>query len=138
MPSDPEIDAACHAIEVAVEQMVIEFVTEVVAILQETTPFATGHARANWVPQIGRPFERVDGTVRSSKKRGTYSTAGAAKQNGLAQVLSYKLAQGDVFVTNNVPYIRWLNYGKSTQAPAGFVEAAVATAVQTVMGRNAP
>jgi hypothetical protein len=51
---------------------------------------------------------------------------------GVAAVLSYQLADGALWVANNVPYIRRLNYGHSSQAPAGFVEMAIDTALATV------
>ncbi len=134
--ADAEIEAACAALTRAVEETVIELVTEIVAILQETTPFLTGHARANWVPNIARPFTSQDGTVRVTKKRGAFTTAGRRQAEGLAKVLGYKLGQGDVFITNNVPYIVFLNYGTSDQAPANFVEAAVERAIFVVESRN--
>jgi hypothetical protein len=53
----------------------------------------------------------------------------SAQENGVGSVLQYRLRQGAVFVTNNVPYILRLNAGSSAQAPAGFVDKAVATGV---------
>ncbi len=83
------------------------------------TPVDTGHARANWVPSIGAPFR--------SEVSGTSS---AEHDTGVAQVLGYKLASGQMlYVSNNVPYIRRLNDGWSQQAPALFVEACIDRAI---------
>lgn len=90
------------------------------------TPVATGHARANWVPSVGAPHAGED--------------SGAASAAGTAQIMAYVLEQGPLWVSNNVPYIRFLNYGSSQQAPAMFVEAAVMRAfafVEAKLGREA-
>lgn len=85
------------------------------------TPVDTGHARASWVPSVGSPnHTAVDGG----------STA--AHDGGVAQVLSYKLGQGSLYLTNAAPYIRRLNDGWSDRAPALFIERAIAQALATV------
>jgi hypothetical protein len=132
---DDDIDAAFGAFARDVEETVIEFVTEIVALLQETTPFLTGHARANWVPSIGRPYITVTDQQGRRDTRGRFTRSGA-QASGLAEIVSYKLSQGDVFITNNVPYINRLNSGHSTQAPAGFIEDCVATAIARVSARG--
>lgn len=86
------------------------------------TPVDTGWARANWVPAIGTRFEGTSGS------RAAVSDGDA--QAGIASVLGYKLAQGRVIISNNVPYIGGLNEGTSRQAPAAFVQAAIVKAVE--------
>lgn len=86
------------------------------------TPVDTGWARANWVPAIGTRFEGTAGS-RSAVSEGD-------AQAGIASVLAYKLAQGRVIISNNVPYIGGLNEGTSRQAPAAFVQAAIVKAVE--------
>lgn len=89
------------------------------------TPVDTGWARANWVPDIGSPRTEPVG----SRDRVDSGSA----QAGLARVVAgYRLAQGPVFLSNNVPYITFLNDGSSRQAPAGFVQQAIAEAVRAV------
>lgn len=80
------------------------------------TPVQDGNARANWVPSVGAP---------SSVDAGDAAAGNAANASGVAQVLSYKLGQGDLFIVNRTPYIKRLNDGWSKQSPALFVEAAV-------------
>lgn len=134
--SDAEIDGIIAALERGYSEMIIEFVTEVVAILKETTPFDTGHARANWIPSIGSPISRIDGLIKETKKKGRFTTAGKMQDAGLAEMLTYRLADGDAYVSNPVPYVRFLNYGTSDQAPANFFEAAVQKAISIVEARN--
>lgn len=81
------------------------------------TPVDTGHARANWVESVGAPWlEEI---------------AGAALADNLGAILNYKLADGPAFISNNVPYIELLDL---FVAP-GFVEVAIARALQTVNAR---
>lgn len=55
-------------------------------------------------------------------------------QQASAQIAStYRLAQGVIFIVNNVRYGVFLNRGSSAQAPAMFVEQALATAVRATI-----
>jgi hypothetical protein len=114
-----------RAIERLTEK-VVKFVTlEVQANLQAApqeggTPVKTGFARASWIPSVGQATDRVAGS-RQAVNIGP-SEAGAA------EVMMYRLNQGAVFVSNNAPYIMKLNAGYSRQAPAGFVDNAIAQA----------
>lgn len=106
-------------IERAAKALIIEIARE----LKRSTPVDTGHARANWIPSIGSPNTAED-------------SSGALAQAGAALVAAYKLSSGKLFVTNVVPYIRRLNEGSSTQAPALFVESAVKRAVATIRSKT--
>jgi hypothetical protein len=99
-----------------------ELVLEIVKELIKSTPVDTGHARANWVPSIGEPFASEVGDA-------------SAQQAGITTVLTFKLGDGVLYVSSNVPYITALNYGHSQQAPAMFVEAAVDRAFAKVNAR---
>jgi hypothetical protein len=86
--------------------------------LRRATPVDTGHARRNWVPSVGQQLtEPVEDD--------------AAHGAGIQQIIAYTLSQGALWVSNAVPYIQRLNYGHSTQAPAGFVEVAIDRAFAT-------
>lgn len=120
-----------------VEKLIKKLVLDIVANLQAApteggTPVDTGWARANWIPQIGSPRERVAGS-RDQAEAG--NLPGDAAQ-GVAQVATgYTLAKGPVFITNNVPYILALDAGSSKQAPKGFVRRAIVKAVRVDLGR---
>lgn len=91
--------------------------------LRLATPVDTGHARRNWIPSVGEP----------NAAEATNESAHAA---GVAEVLAYQLSQGAVWVANVVPYIRSLNWGHSKQKPAGFVDRAIALALQAVADKG--
>lgn len=79
--------------------------------LVNTTPVDTGRARSNWIPSINvvNPV-----TVEPNNKP------------SIAPVLKEFKITDTILISNNLPYIRRLNEGSSKQAPAGFVDAAVA------------
>lgn len=115
-----------------VERTVQRIALNVVANLQEDTPVDTGWARANWIPEIGTPFEGTAGT-REAAESGNVDVA--TQQFGIAKVATaYKLGP-PIYITNNVPYIERLNEGSSSQAPAAFVQAAILRAVRDTVAR---
>lgn len=100
------------------ERRVVRIMLGIQSRLVARTPVDTGWARANWIPNVGRPIRSTVGS-RDAVTQGW-------QQAGTAQVLGYKLKSGkDIFITNYVPYIGDLNDGSSSKAPAGFVQAAV-------------
>lgn len=76
-----------------------------------STPVKDGRARGNWQTTVGSPA----GTeTRREDPSGTQA---------IAEVMA-NTPQGagqEVFLTNNLPYIEKLEYGSSTQAPAGMM-----------------
>lgn len=101
----------------------------VVANLREDTPRDTGWARSNWIGSKRRPS---DGLSEPSGRPsgGDVATARAAQAAGEAEIASFKLEDGALYVANNVPYIQPLNSGSSKQAGEGFVERAIERAVR--------
>lgn len=81
-----------------------------------------GLARSNW--QIARGSARAIAPAASE---------GEAIARGLAIIRSFR-ADEDAIISNPVPYINRLNDGSSTQAPAGFVNAAISAAAATARG----
>lgn len=86
--------------------------------LGATTPVDTGLARGNWQVTKGAPAQDVVGL----RSLGSMLASAAAK---LAGPIKGSL----VYITNNLPYIGRLNAGSSTQAPSGFIEAALRKAI---------
>jgi hypothetical protein len=84
------------------------------AELTVATPVDTGNARANWQATLDAPAVDVV-TVSTGAMEPPGKDFDAARLR---------------FVANNVAYIQRLDAGHSKQAPAGFVRAALAKAVQ--------
>ncbi len=114
------------------EKLVTRLTLNVTANLVETTPVDTGWARANWVPKIGTPRTRTAGT-RAAAENGKIDRS--PQTDGLLSVLGYKLGPS-IFISNNVPYIKKLNAGSSSKAPAAFVQSAVLRAVKQTVTRS--
>lgn len=87
------------------------------AELVNTTPVDTGRARSNWLPSLNVPDLR------------TVEPGGKPAVGPVAD--SFRI-DDTILITNNLPYIRRLNEGSSLQAPAGFVEAAIARGISSV------
>ena len=108
-----------------VEQEIRNTAVAVTEELRDATPEQTGLAKYSWIPSItfnDLPFDLDQGDVAPSVQR-------ARQQAGIAEVRTWTLNQGDIFIENNVVYITDLNAGSSPQAPAGFVEVAILSGV---------
>jgi hypothetical protein len=118
------------------------------------TPVDTGFARGHWTPSVGAPVTaparppkkvvltpggKVSGTGTVDRKAAR-SEGSAARAANLAKARSlsetYKLSMGRPYLSNNVPYIVYLNEGSSAQAGAKFIEKAVDKAVRSFDGRS--
>ena len=95
------------------------------------TPVDTGRARGNWQVSIGSPIETVVETMDPSGQQviedGTriiadWSMSSPSIVSGVLTAVQKDLgAFPTVWISNNVPYILWLEDGSSKQAPAGMV-----------------
>ena len=90
------------------------------AALVRATPVDTGRARSNWIPSLNSPDYRI---------------VDINQKPDLAAAVANMKPTDTIFITNSLPYIRRLNDGYSAQAPAGFVQAAVQSAVSAVNRR---
>ena len=94
--------------------------------LRGATPKKTGFAASNWIPSLG-----ANNGIAGSKRMVSFS----AQNAGLSEIRSYRITRTEApRVTNSVAYIDLLNSGSSLQAPAGFVERAIADAIASVAG----
>lgn len=128
MAQDPQIKIIVGELEGAAAKVIKALTLEATAEIVEATPIATGWARANWVPKIGEAE-----SIARPRQIDELGGAQARQQQGLAEVATgYDLNRGVVSIANNVPYIKRLNEGSSKQAPAAFVQMAIAKAIQKV------
>lgn len=139
MADDEQIDIIVSDLARYTEGEIIALALNVNANLRDSppigTPIDTGWASANWVPSVGVEFDDpTAGEVDEPTPQQVMSRAQVA-QNGLNEVLSWRLGDGPIFSTNNVPYIGKLNRGHSMQSPAGFVQAAIERAVRQTGAR---
>lgn len=133
---DGQIDLIVADLEDFTRLEIIALSMNMVANLQEEpairgglgTPVDTGWASANWLPSVGQPNE-LESTARDPTAAQVGERAKVSSE-GLNSLLSWKLEDGPIFATNNVPYIGALNAGHSKQSPRGFVQFALEAAVK--------
>jgi len=138
-----QITVIVNSLEGFIDRIIRKLTLDIVANLvlpgtEGGTPVDTGWARANWVPSVATPYTTDDVINPKEKMLATGTDSISAEvlareqvqQAGIATVAAtYTMNKGPAFITNNVPYIIRLNMGSSTQAPAGFVQRAVAKAI---------
>lgn len=95
-----------------------------------STPVDTGAARSNWIPSLGFPSDSI------------VSPRGIADAIGEARTVQATYEREDpdqaarpIYITNNLKYVPRLNQGWSRQAPAGFVQRAVAVGLSVLQGK---
>lgn len=121
-----QIDIIMAGLDHMVEAAMVGLTYDLVENLTINTPVDLGWARAGWVPNVGQPW-LAGGDLKPDPA--LVAAAQAVQQEQLAQIANYRLAQGPIFVVNNVVYIERLNEGWSLQAPAGFVQTVVAQTI---------
>jgi hypothetical protein len=97
------------------------------------TPVDTGRARANWRPNIGSAIEQT-----LPEPGGPNIGTSLALKAGEDVAASYKGGANSptVHITNNLPYIKYLNEGSSQQAPANFVNQSILIVKQVIGGNR--
>lgn len=89
------------------------------------TPIDEGTARGNWQTSVGQP------------KTGTIDRVGADAAIAEVNAVVPDEAGQVVYLSNNLPYIRRLEYGHSQQAPGGMVRVHAAKWPQIVQEQAA-
>lgn len=78
------------------------------------TPVDTGRAKSNWFVSEGVPSTQIN-------QRTDKSNLGNIGKHSAQELKSITINLGFDFLTNNLPYIGSLEYGRSDQAPLGMV-----------------
>lgn len=99
-------------IEIAIRKIALDVFREVIMM----SPVDTGRFRGNWQVAIGA---MPTGTVELDDKAGT-----ATLEKAQAEAMGLKAGE-TIFLINNLPYARALEYGLSQQAPGGMIRLTV-------------
>lgn len=97
--------------------------------LLRETPVDSGKAVSNWRVSLNSPNEEKLPSFAPGFKGSTQLVCQQAALEAAQSVLKIKKPGDVLYISNPLPYIRRLNDGWSSQAPAGFVERA------TLLGR---
>lgn len=113
-----------QALSQKASDLAVKVATAIITDLANETPVDTSKALSNWLISLDTPTS-LEITAHSAGRKG--STQEASVQQTIADavsVLKTKKPGQIIIITNNLPYIRVLNDGSSSQQPAGFVERA--------------
>ena len=98
-------------LDMVVRKVIIDITRDIMLM----TPVDTGHARSHYFWGVVRV-----GTIDPTKSKN-----GAPSITRALEFASELKAGGVVYITNNLPYIMRLEFGSSTQAPAGMARITV-------------
>ena len=138
MPSLLEFSRRIALIGTGVVEEADRLVRTVALLADQTvvlrTPVDKGRARSNWsVALDAPPRTQIEAYAPGQQGSTGAANAQAALAQGAAAISGYSgWRNSSINISNNLPYINRLNQGWSSQAPAGFVEAAVQTSVRAV------
>lgn len=89
------------------------------------TPVDTGRARSNWLASLDEPRREI--VAPRSEAEAAAETLAIIEQAKEFPIIT---------LSNNLPYIRQLNEGSSKQAPAAFIQTAMAQALSPFEGKG--
>lgn len=99
---------------------------EITKDLVLNTPVDTGRARSNWQANMRMPRTNVIEPLDPGSQLGINENANASIAISRAnEEIAKHQPHEDIWITNNVKYIGFLNDGSSTQTPKLFVERAI-------------
>lgn len=100
-------------------------------VLVTETPVDTGRARSNWIVQLGSPARSPIEPYAPGEGLGKGETANAqAAMNQGAAVIGQRRLGQDIYISNNLPYIKKLDEGSSAQAPAGYIDKGIQAGIR--------
>jgi hypothetical protein len=117
--------ALSAAVGPAENRLVSQVVGTIVGDLALNTPVDTSQAISNWRVGIGSPPSAKVPPHFPGKHGSTYALSSPETVKRALEALQSRKPGQTVYIANNLPYIRKLNEGSSTQQPKGFVERAI-------------
>ena len=97
------------------------------------TPVDTGRARSNWLVGIGAAIRDVIDALSPGEGLSAGERLNAQLSIDAARTEIEKHRPGqDIYISNNLSYIDFLNQGSSAQAPANFVEKAIQAGIASL------
>ena len=97
----------------------------IVGDLAIKTPVDTSKAISNWQTDLNKAPANTIAPHYPGSDGSTFSASAGETLLKAKIVLRNKKPGTDIYITNNLPYIKKLNEGSSKQEPAGFAERAI-------------
>jgi hypothetical protein len=105
--------------------LAVKIAETIVGDLAHVTPVDTSQAISNWQTELNTPADAPIGPHYPGEKGSTYSASARETIDRAKATLKNKQPGEPIYLSNVLRYIKRLNEGSSSQAPAGFVERAV-------------
>jgi hypothetical protein len=106
----------------------VDLALAIIDAVAEATPVDTGRARSNWKAKEGGPDSVEIEPHHPGNHLGRGETANLAGTMEAARASLRDYRQGDIYITNNVDYIKDLDKGSSRQSAGDFQGVAEAAA----------
>lgn len=113
------IDKFADQIGVELSLVIKKLAFDIFADVVAGTPVDTGRAMNNWMISVGNPSRST------TDKGGNKASVKAAKRSAADAELAQVRPFDTVWISNNLPYITFLEEGCSKQAPNGWVARAI-------------
>ena len=110
--------------EVAIKKAALAAYSTLIVV----TPIDTGRARAGWIISFGAP-RKSDAKPR---RKGGKIPIGSFQNRALNTISKWTLGSGDLYISNSVEYIEYLEDGHSSQRPEGMTAHAVEAATRVL------
>lgn len=126
------LEARAKAIPELANRLAKHVAETIVIELATKTPVDTSKAISNWQVTLNSPATAEINAHYEGSHGSTYGQSSSETISLARALLRNKKPGQTIFITNNADYIRKLNEGSSSQAPAGFVEAAVLVGINSI------
>lgn len=128
---------AAKRVQLIAKNVAVVAFREVAKQIVEATPVLTGHARANWIPSVDEPDGSINPGVAGVDLTGEAQTG--QEKTYVEETIKQFLGSDSstkLYLNNNLSYIKALDEGSSTKAPAGIVLPSILTALAVLKDRG--
>ena len=119
------LDRLADGLDDEVKDAKVDTAMAVVGYLAQITPVDTSRAISNWQGSVGTPSAPQRGPHSPGLRGSTKGASVAATIAAARAVFEAAPPNADLFISNDLPYIRPLDAGSSKQHPGGFVAKSV-------------
>lgn len=114
-----EINNAIREVDQQLEAFATDIIADIFTDIVRGNPIDTGRSKASWVASLDTPIEYVATDVTPQNK----ISATEAEQRSLETLRNIQnySASRQLFITNGNNYVKYLEAGRSGQAPNGWI-----------------
>ena len=118
------MDARAAALNSVGHELAKRKALAIISYLVRVTPVDTSRAMSNWQVALNTPVVAPRGAFFVGKKGSSYDASADTTMLFAQAVLQTKKPGDTIYISNVLPYIKYLDQGTSTQFPGGFQDGA--------------